>query len=243
MNMGEDPRPWVRRLLRPPGWPLHSLTAIAILLSAWAAAAPMASGRIGAIVIDLWRQFGPGRRAATSRWRLLASYEALEIRYLYAFLAWGVVLLIWWSRRVLRGVTFWRFARRAPAKFAYWRRWLATLILLAATTLLCMTPAPVYLGFWLSKSALEKEIGAGPVPGWTSYPPMPPAGDSVKWVGIYPVGAMPGTSSAIPDQVWVSPRGGFVYFPAGDLNAGMGDHFKAMGGGWYRFEMDAIRWW
>ena len=46
MNMGRHVGPFARRLLRPPGGPLYTLTAGAVLVSIWAAAAPMPSGHI-----------------------------------------------------------------------------------------------------------------------------------------------------------------------------------------------------
>jgi hypothetical protein len=250
MNMGEDPRPWVRRLMRPPGWPLHALTAVAILLSVWAAAAPMPPGRIGAVLIELWREFNSTSSWLPSGWGLLKHYEALEVRFLYAFIAWAVVMLLWSARRVVRGAMVWRVARRAPAKFAYWRRWLATWFLLAGTTLFCMTPAPVYLGFWLSKGALEAESLRRPVPPYRSggWPYLQP--DHAVWIGIYPVSAERRADS-FGGYVPISSWGGFDYSPraaaaatAGPFGAGSSsdDHHKPMGGGWYRFEVDHVGW-
>src|SRR2546421_12761742 len=43
MNMGENVSAFARRMMKPPGWPMYSLVALAALVSVWAAASPMPS--------------------------------------------------------------------------------------------------------------------------------------------------------------------------------------------------------
>src|SRR6185295_8993543 len=50
MNLGQHVGPWARRMMRPPGWPLYALVGLAVLLSLWAAAAPMPSGLIASML-------------------------------------------------------------------------------------------------------------------------------------------------------------------------------------------------
>src|SRR5216110_73209 len=44
MNMGQDVRRLARFLMKPPGWMMHVLTALAVLMSLWAAAVPARRG-------------------------------------------------------------------------------------------------------------------------------------------------------------------------------------------------------
>src|SRR4051794_13191672 len=54
MNMGEHVDGFAGRMLRPPGWPLYTLTALAVLVSLWAAAFPMPPGQIGPMLSRVW---------------------------------------------------------------------------------------------------------------------------------------------------------------------------------------------
>lgn len=228
MNMGGEVGGLAGRLMRPPGWSLHLLAAVAVLMSLWAAATPMPSGHVGTVVLRLWRTFTPPY-GGSSPLPTLLMIELPEIRYLYAFAAWALVAVMWWARRVVRGVVVWRVTGLPPAKFAYWRRWLVPYFVLLATVLCCLTPAPVLLGFWASKpwiDAARRQAVAGQTPL------------RVRWVGIYPAirpeqGTPPFATVADPDIVTISGWGGFLYAPKWTPGEGPARDFRHLGGGWY----------
>ena len=222
MNMGENVSAFARRMMKPPGWPMYSLVAVASLLSVWAAASPMPSGEIGWIVLVLWYELTQPRIPWSD---LLSSATALEVRFLYAFVAWTIVAIFWLVRRLIRGATVRRVARRRPATFAYWRRWLLPHFVLAAVVLFCMTPAPVYMGFWLSKASIERARREG-TPG------------REVWRGVYPIDgrAQPWRARANPDELSVSAWGGFVYSPTSRPSNDRYYNARYMGAGWYSFD-------
>jgi hypothetical protein len=133
---------------------------------------------------------------------------------------------MWVARRVARGVMVWRVAGLPPAKFAYWRRWLIPHVVLVATVLFCMTPGPVYLGFWASKPAIESARRQA-LAGQTQ--------PRIRWVGVYP--AMrpseppPFPYERYPHVVPVSAWGGFVYDPR--VGPAREQALQPVGGGWY----------
>jgi hypothetical protein len=237
MNLGRHVGGLAGRLLRPPGWPLYTLTAIAALISIWAAAAPMPSGQI-ALLLE-----GVVEEASWTSWRhALSQIELTEVRCAYATIAWGAVAAVWIARRLARGVVVRRIApgqRAAP--FAYWRRWLTPPVALLIVCLFCLTPAPVYVGFWVSKPFIN---AAGR--NWTGNPTAPPRG-GIRWVGIYPVDRDRGLWSAPAygsglNMVNASDFGGFVHSPSGPPGGLRGYDLRYVGGGWYTFtRADAYR--
>jgi len=239
MNLGRHVGGLAGRLLRPPGWAMYTLTAIAVLVSVWAAAFPAPSGQIGPMLIGVWKQ--SGRRGWVG---VLGAYGAVEVRYAYAVLAWGVVAAVWIARRLARGIVVRRIApgqRAAP--FAYWRRWLIPHVVLAATVLFCLTSGPVHVGFWVSKPSIEAARR-----NWTGNPPQPRTSSQasalrrqLKWVGIFPVDGYQGlwASDGSPGMNMVivnaSDWSGFVYSPNGPPTGFRGYELRYMGGGWYSF--------
>jgi hypothetical protein len=226
MNMGRHVGGFAGRLLRPPGWPLYVLTAVAVLLSLWAAAFPMPAGQIAGMLTSAWER------------GVLSAYARTEVRYAYAVIAWLVVAAVWTARRLARGVTVRRIApgqRAAP--LAYWRRWLIPHFVLLATVLFCRTPAPVYVGFWVSKPWINAAQR-----NWTGNPPMSQMwkrGRSVQWVGIYPTDGFQGQWASYRSRgmnmVNVSDYGGFVQSPGGPPSGFRGYDLRYVGGGWYSF--------
>jgi hypothetical protein len=239
MNLGRHVGGMAGRLLRPPGWALYTLSAVAVLVSVWAAASPAPSGQIAPMLMRVWEQ--SGRRGWVGA---LGAYGAVEVRYAYAVIAWTVVAAVWIARRLARGIVVRRIApgqRAAP--FAYWRRWLTPHFVLAATVLFCLTPGPVYLEFWASKPSIEAARR-----NWTGNPPHPGTSTRVsalerklKWVGIFPVRGYQGlwASEGSPGMnlvlVNASDWGGFVYSPNGPPTWFRGYDLRHMGGGWYSF--------
>jgi hypothetical protein len=231
MNMGRHVGGLAGRLLRPPGWPLYTMTAVAVLLSLWAACFPMPPGQIAPMLMHVWRG------ATVSTWvHVLCSYANTETRYAYAVLAWLAVAAVWTVRRVARGVTIRRIApgqRAAP--FAYWRRWLIPHFVLVATILFCRTSGPVFVGFYASKPAIESARR-----NWTGNPPMgrsAPLRRTTRWVGVYPVEGYTGlwATHGGPgmDMVNASDFGGFVYAPGGRPAGYRGYEVRYVGSGWY----------
>jgi hypothetical protein len=230
MNMDTHVGPLARWLMSPPGWPTFILVALATLLSLWAAATPMPAGHIVLVTKGLQNWF-----ERTSPLSFISSISLPEIRILWAALAWLVVLLVWIPRRVLRGITVMKVSSTRAATFAYWRRWLVPLLVLGGTILVCRTPAPVYLGFWLSKPALQR-LEQRQQQGHRG-----PATETS--VGIYPyrdVFAGSGYRDEDPNVIHLSQWGGFLHSP--DRNPKDDDrawhYFKLryMGAGWYSFE-------
>lgn len=231
MNLGQHVGPVARRLMRPPGWPLYSLTAFAVLLSLWAAAAPMPSGQIVSLLSTL------SRLAEQETWGdAFTQYYEVPVRYAYAILAWGLVAGIWVARRGARGITVRRIARgQRAATFAYWRRWLIPHFVLIATILFCLTPAPVYLGFWASKSSIEHATPTRP--NTRAYFGFRRA--EARWLGVYPVSDGRGYVRAADGRlvVEVSHLGGFVYSPQGwPSDWGSAYDIHELGGGWYIYQ-------
>jgi hypothetical protein len=235
MNLGRHVGGVAGRLLRPPGWPLYTLTAVAVLVSVWATASPMPSGQIGPMLTRVWEQLtSPG-------WgRVLGAYNAVEVQYGYAVLAWLIVAAVWIGRRVARGIVVRRIApgqRAAP--FAYWRRWLIPHVVLAATVLFCLTPAPVYVGFWISKPWMNAERAA--LAKDSSRSRSGPSLHKVRrWIGVYPVDRGIFVRRDLvsgPDicVMIVSEFGGFVYSPDGPPRGYSGYDLQDMSGGWYSF--------
>jgi hypothetical protein len=222
MNMGEHVSEFARRMMKPPGWPMYSLVAVAALVSVWAAASPMPAGSIGSVVLSLWYE---ATDSGTGWKDLLLSPTLLEVRYLYAFIAWGLAAVFWVVRRVIRGATVRRVARRRPATLAYWRRWLLPHFVLAAVVVFCMTPAPAYMGFWASKAGIERARREGTL-------------RREVWRGVFPIDAraQPWWARASPNELSVSPWGGFVYSPAGRPIDARYHNPRYMGAGWYSFE-------
>src|SRR4051812_6922752 len=90
MNLGQHVGPWARRMMRPPGRPLYTLTVVAVLLSVWAAAAPMPGGEIASMLWRVWSE------AEQSTWAdSLAQYDLVQVRYAYAVLAWTGAAVVW----------------------------------------------------------------------------------------------------------------------------------------------------
>ena len=181
----------------------------------------MPGGYIGSILTQLygWVQ--------SSHWyAVLTTIESPQVRYLWAILAWIVVFLAWVPRRV----TVMKVSRQKAATFAYWRRWLISHFVFLATVFFCMTPAPVYIGFWLSKPGLdrvvERRIRGRPAPA------------PVTQVGIYPYRDPGGRNYlASPRIVHISNLGGFVHSPDGRRpDWGLPYRFRYAGAGWYIFE-------
>lgn len=234
MNMGRHVGTIAKRLLRPPGWPLYALTAVAVLASLWAAAAPMPSGQIALMLHAV------GDRANASVWpRVLAAYGAIEVRYFYAVLAWSLIATVWIARRLARGVTVRQIApgqRAAP--LAYWRRWLIPPLVLGTTLLFCLTQGPVYLGFWVSKPAINSaRANFKGNPLWSL---RPSAKHRPKWVGVYVVDDFDGLFSAPQlgagmNHVVTSDYGGFFFAPDGLPTGYTGYDVRPVGGGWYSF--------
>jgi len=226
MNMGRHVGGFARRLLGPPGWPIYTLTGFAALVSIWAAASPTPSGQIAVWLGYVWN------RATLTAWpHILDEFTRIEVRYAYAVLAWFAVALVWLTRRVARGLTVRRIApgqRAAP--FAYWRRWLIPHVLLALTILFCLTPGPIYLGFWASYASMEATRQRTPDVRW--QPPRGMLRGEKRWIGAYPLdgrNAVFGRSGVF--YIGTSDLGGFVYSPVPESYRG--DDLRYMGGGWY----------
>ena len=117
MNMGTRIGPVARRLMRPPGWPVHVFTTLAILASLWTAATPLGPGQLvdnlGLLVtLRGWTWSGLLDTMATP--------GSIRGHYFLAFGLWLGVIAWWLVRRVARGVTVKRLSKQKAATFAYW---------------------------------------------------------------------------------------------------------------------------
>jgi hypothetical protein len=176
MNMGRDVRGLVRWLMRPPGWPIHVLTGVAVVMSLWAAAVPVPRGRFVDMIAYMASEWGHwGGVIDWDGWR---DWQSPYTRFLYGAVLWTMVIVCWVARRVARGVTVKRVAKQRAAPFAYWRRWLVVPVVFGLTTWVCTTRGPAYVGFWVSKPWLDRvAVDVGAQRGGRVYRRM---------VGIYP---------------------------------------------------------
>ena len=230
MNMDTHVGPVARWLMSPPGWPIFALVGLAALISLWAAATPMPSGHVILVTRGLLGWF-----ERSSPGSVLTSISLSEVRILWAVLALLLVLIVWLPRRVVRGITVLKVTSTRAATFAYWRRWLMPLFVLGGTILVCRTPAPVYVGFWLSKPALQR------LEQRQQQGQRGPALETS--VGIYPyrdIFAGARLPDYDPNVIHLSHWGGFVHSPVRNPNDDdrRWYYFKLryMGGGWYSFE-------
>jgi hypothetical protein len=228
MNMDTHVGPLAKRLMSPPGWPTFILLAIAILLSLWAAASPMPSGQFALMMGTLLNRLN----MAPSWFYILSGIDVPEVRILWAVLAWIIVFALWLPRRIIRGVTVMKVSSKRAATFSYWRRWLMPWFLLGATVLVCLTPAPIYVGFWLSKPAFER-LRARQAQG------NRPA--TITAVGIYPHrDPYAGRNyRGDPTIIQLSNWGGFVHSPTTDPEIRFSKYsfqLRYLGAGWYSFE-------
>jgi hypothetical protein len=239
MNMGWEVRRVVKWLMRPPGWPTHLLTGAAVIMSLWAAAAPMGRDsfmdllNLRVLSIDYYQEL------RTMIWEL---GDPLG-RFLLGAILWLMVAVVWISRRVARGVTVKRLSKQKAAPLAYWRRWLVTPVVFGITVLLCRSTLPAWAGFWISKpwmeSAVEEaRIAAGRTAtaggaGW------PGAATPDRWIGIYPPSPTPtwggqvqwhrGEATVhVSNNARRNPMGYFVY-----RNDGQAPELMPFGGGAY----------
>jgi hypothetical protein len=179
MNMNTHVGPVARYLMKPPGWPVHLLTALAVLASLWAAATPMGPGRLADVSGHLLSNL-------TWKWAdlfdLMSQLGSTEGRYLIGVSMWLTVATAWICRRIARGITVKRVSNQNAATFAYWRRWLVTPVVLGLTIVVCWTRLPVVAGFWLSKPWLEKAVGEVRAPAPSTFSRgIYPLG---KWIGF-----------------------------------------------------------
>jgi hypothetical protein len=216
MNMGWEVRRVVKWLMRPPGWPTHLLTGLAVLMSVWAAASPMGRDAF----LDLLNLGVLSRNFYQDLRRMITEISDPQGRFLIGAILWLAVAVVWISRRVARGVTVKRLSKQKAAPLAYWRRWLVTPVIFGLTVLLCRSTLPLWAGFWMSKSAMEEAVErARAATARTPTGPIMPAG----WLGIYPL-PLPtpwrpgpiqwdGTQAVIEvsGNAWGRPMGYFVY--------------------------------
>jgi hypothetical protein len=152
MNMGGDVSASKKWIMRPPGWPLHLLTGVALLISLWACVMPSRDGAFVDLIADIFvTRYGLRRLP----WGTMFRLENPIQRFLAGFCLWSLIAVIWMARRIARGITVKRLSKRRAAPFAYWRRWLVTPIIFGLTVLVCRTRLPTYAGFWLSKPWLD----------------------------------------------------------------------------------------
>jgi hypothetical protein len=222
MNMGWEVRRVVKWLMRPPGWPTHFLTGLAVLMSVWAAASPMGRDAF----VDLLNLAVRSRNFYPDLRTMVEEISDPLGRFLISAMLWLAVAIVWISRRVARGITVKRLSKQKAAPLAYWRRWLLTPVVFGLTVLLCRSALPMWAGFWLSKSAMEGAIERARVtaPKRGAFFSGGQVGIySTGWLGIYPapppISWRPGTLQwdgteavfEISTNAWGRPMGYFVY--------------------------------
>jgi hypothetical protein len=253
MNMGWEVRRVVKWLMRPPGWPTHLLTALAVVTSLWAAAAP--TGRDAFVdLLGLSVSFIDNYEDLATRVRDLSDPGG---RFLIGVVLWLAVAAVWISRRVARGITVKRLSKQPAAPLAYWRRWLVTPVIFGLTVLLCRSILPVWAGFWISKPWLEKAVVDAKSGAVRPTPWVPASVRSYGWIGIYPPPANPGWAGElqwngveaeihVSGNAWGTPVGYFVYRGDGrppELSPGTGGAYSTSNrvrhlyGPWYVVEV------
>jgi len=189
MNMGVHVSPLAQWFMRPPGWPIHLLTAAAVIMSLWACVAPT---RPNAFVDHLTRMyafssmpFGYSSVWDDLPWRTMFSVSNPLERFCIAGSLWLLIAAIWIVRRTARGITVKRLSQQRAATFAYWRRWLITPVIFGATIVICRTSLPTYAGFWCSRGKFNQAVlDAKSSGGWLPprrlgfFDPYPAAGKS-----------------------------------------------------------------
>lgn len=213
MNMGTEVGRRARWLMRPPGWPLHLLTGVAVIVGLWACAVPLQNGRFVDVLAFMLTGMDWDRLGVIES---IKDYKSPGGRFLLATAVWLLVVLIWIGRRLARGLMVRRLSRQKAAPFAYWRRWLITPVLFGSCVLVCRSKFPIWAGFWVSKPWLDQTA--------TAYY-VPPTGTiTTSWLGVYPPGADVDTRLSSNDQVeiWVmfSSEGGYIYTPRGESPSG-----------------------
>jgi hypothetical protein len=214
MNMGTELGAVRKWLMRPPGWPLHLLTAAAVIMSLWACAVPMHSGAMADLLANVLLKISSD---FSSRFedivRMTQNPGSAEGRFVIATGLWILVAIVWMARRIARAITVKNLSKHKAATFACWRRWLATPLILGATVLICLTSLPVILGFHLSKSSFEQAVKDARVGRTRSVNENVRLYPRVR--GIYPPTSMPTFPWArvLPGETWIflSYNGAFVY--------------------------------
>jgi hypothetical protein len=179
--------------------------------------------------------------------------SSIRGRYLIALLIWLIVAMAWIARRVARAITVYYVSKQKAATFAYWRRWLITPLMLGATLIVCWTRLPEIIGFWLSKSALEKTVRD--VRAVPSTPGLMRGGYYVATsIGVYPPREL--SRGWIVNDVWergdetwiyVQNNGAFIYRDGGQppsndslIRARKGlSHVHHLYGPWYSVDWPA----
>ena len=134
MNMGRRLPGLAQALMRPPGWPLYSLTVVAAGVSFWAA--ETARGRRHPV--DLLTELALlGPSLWWDRHVTWLGWGDSDWRFLLASSLWAIVLAVWVVRRAARGVTVRRVSKRPAAAFAYWARWITVPAAFGATVFWC----------------------------------------------------------------------------------------------------------
>jgi hypothetical protein len=151
MNMGVVVGSVKKWLMRPPGWPVHLLTAGALLMSLWACAVPMRRHALSDLACDLLVRLKHPSWIWGSIKGIISDFGNAQGRFLIAVTMWLLIGGIWTFRRIARGITVHRLSKQKAATFAYWRRWLVTPVVFGSTILIGMTQFPTWAGFWLSK--------------------------------------------------------------------------------------------
>jgi hypothetical protein len=214
MNMGTEVGAVARWLMRPPGWPLYVMTAVAVLTSLWAAATPVRRGAYADLLTQpIVFSWSMPNWYSSYTWRDIGGRMGTPRSFGWLFLwgasAWAVVLGSWTARRVARGVTVRRLSKQKPALFAYWRRWLVPLVVFGVTVAVCATRWPIAAGFWLTKGAWERAAADGRKSGNANFA-------NREWIGLVPLAPERTwrVEHAVDQaQVWfiLSDTGGFVW--------------------------------
>jgi hypothetical protein len=97
---------------------------------------------------------------------------------LAAGVVYGAAIAGLWLFRILEAFKYGTLSFKKPA---IRRRWLTAPAIVAVTILLCWVQVPLYIGFWLSESAMNRT--ARQVMSLPKTPAYGPAG----WIGLYPV--------------------------------------------------------
>lgn len=162
MNMGVKVGALGRWLMRPPGWPLHLLTTAAVMISLWACVAPTRPNWFVDRVTRLYAlsdmPYGYSSGWNDIPWNTMFTLSNTLERFCIAVLLWLLIAGTWIARRTARGITVKRLSRQKAATFAYWRRWLVTPVVFAATILICRTSLPTYAGFWCSRGKFNQAV-------------------------------------------------------------------------------------
>jgi hypothetical protein len=196
MYMGRVPGRVAAFLLRPPGWLLHGLLAIVVLVVLYACSMP------GLIFIPA----------------------------VFGVLAAVCLGVIWLVRFTTAAILVARFRVRILQPPGAGRRWATVPVCLVGVAILLVTRVPLYVTFWISRSATDRLAAELTQPSFCYYP------NANRRLGVYSVDrveTITGGMRFLVKGTGFMDQEGFAYSPNGPPQAIGEDYYTHFSGPWY----------